>query len=159
MVKTSRTPRLPELSNPLQDFVSGRRTLAELEGIPKNHQYEMAKTGFHKLAAGKLEDAREIFLGLLALDPSDAYFHGALGVVAQQLGEPGVARRHLDKSIALNPYVAYVWVHRAEVRLGQGELTAAVEDLSRALALDETRRDPATRRAQAILQAIASIGQ
>ena len=62
----------------LAAFIEGQITLGDLEGIPKEAQYQLAEKGYQLLEEGKFQDAQTVFQGLLALDPYDAYFLTAL---------------------------------------------------------------------------------
>src|SRR5262245_58419717 len=66
----------------LAKFLMGQMTLGDLEGITKQHQYQIAQIGFYYLTNGKLDEAKKVFEGLLALDPFDAYFYMSLASIA-----------------------------------------------------------------------------
>lgn len=129
----------------------GQITLGDLEGISKAQQYEMAKVGYAALVGGKLDTAKTVFEGLLALDPFDVYFLSALGSVAQQRNELEEAERRYSRALEINPYSPFALAHRGEVRLMQGKLEAAVDDLLRAIEEDPAGRDPGVQRARATL--------
>ena len=138
----------------LERFLSGHRTLGELEGIPKTSQYEMARVGHLLLTEGRLAQAGHVFEGLHALDPFDAYFLTALGSIALQDGRLEVAEAKYTRALEINPYSVPARAHRAEVRVLRGRVEEAGEDLSRVAEEDPTRRDPAARRAAALAQVV-----
>lgn len=134
----------------LEAFIAGHITLGELEGIPKEAQHEMAQTGFRFFTEGKLEQAKKVFTGLLALDPFDAYFLTALGAIAQQEGNLDEAEARFSRALEINPYSPSALVGRGEVRLIQGKLLEAAGDLAKAIAEDPEGTDPATQRARGL---------
>lgn len=149
----------------LRAFLLGERTLGELQGISKEQQYEMANIAFAHLEKGELSRAQELFRALSALDPFDAYFHTALGSVAQRLGDLEAADESYTRALEINPYSPVAFAHRGEVRVQRGLLLEAAADFTEAGKLDPTGQEPATRRAQVIaaevlrqLQAAPSAG-
>lgn len=139
----------------LQAFLAGQITLGDLEGISKEEQYQIAALGFSCLSSGKLEEAEQIFLGLLALDPFDAYFNLAVGSVAQQQGDLESAEQRYSRALEINPYSATAHAHRGEIRIQTGRLADGVDDLLEALGVDREGREPATHRARATLRVLA----
>jgi tetratricopeptide (TPR) repeat protein len=138
----------------LMQFVMGKVTLGELEGIDKQAQHRLARVGFDLLSEGKLDQATTIFEGLLTLDPYDAYFAMALGAIAQRQNALEKADHHYSRAISLNPALAPALANRGEVRLSMGRFEEAVADLSASLKEDPKAKDPSTQRARAILATI-----
>ncbi len=138
----------------MRDFVLGRITLGELEGINKRAQYELAELGYGYLQAGQHEEALRIFRGLALLDPYDAYFQLALGWIAHKERRLDDAEQHLSRSLAINPYSVAAHTSRGEVRLLRGQIAEAVEDLEAAIELDPEANDPATHRAVALVEGL-----
>lgn len=130
-------------------FLAGQITLGDLEGIDKQAQYRMAKVGHQYLSEGKLDLAKTVFEGLVALDPFDAYFHTALGSVAQQKGELEEAEARYSRALEINPFSAVALAHRGEVRVLLGKLKEAAEDIAKAIEEDPEGKEPATQRARA----------
>lgn len=135
-------------------FIEGQITLGELEGITKQEQYKMAERGYDFLEAGKMEEAKTVFEGLLALDPYDAYFHLVRGSIRQREGELDAAEEAYSRSIDVNAFNASAFANRGEVRVLQGQLVEGAEDLLKALELDPDGSHPATQRARATLNAL-----
>ena len=142
--------------NDIDAFLAGQITLGELEGISKKAQYEMADTGYVFLSEGKLDSAEDIFQGLHALDPYDAYFLLALGSIAQQKGNLEDAETYYSRSLEINPFSIPARAHRGEVRALSGRLLEAAEDFERVAQEDPAAQDPAAQRALAVARAIAS---
>jgi tetratricopeptide (TPR) repeat protein len=140
----------------LQKFVAGIITLAELEGISKDQQYQMAKLGHQLLRQGKLTDAKKVFEGLVTLDPRDAYFHLALGSIAQRANDLKGAERSYTRALELNPFNAPARANRGEVLMLQGRMVDGAKDLLRALQDDPEEKFPSTKRARATLTVVQS---
>lgn len=138
----------------VREFLLGNRTLGELQGVSKKEQYEMAELGYVLLTEGKLKEGQEVFHGLVALDPFDAYFFTCLGSACQQLGEVEDAERCYSRALEINPYAVTARAHRGELRGESGRLLEAVDDLERVLRDDPTGREAATQRAAVLLRAI-----
>ncbi|MBI4818604.1 MAG: tetratricopeptide repeat protein [Deltaproteobacteria bacterium] len=138
----------------LRAFAEGRITLGELEGVSKSSQYQMAKVGYEFLNEGKLDQARSVFEGLVALDPYDAYFHSVLGSIAHRRNALEDAERHYSRALEINPFFAATSANRGEIRLAFGRLEDAISDLLQALKNDPELKDPATQRARALLNTI-----
>ena len=128
--------------------MAGQITLGDLQGMGKQTQYELAKVGHTQLTRGDLNAAQKIFLGLLALDPYDAYFHTALGSIAQQRSDLKTALKHYDRALEINPYAAVTLAHRGEVHLRLGNLAKAADDLVAAMHNDPEMEQPSTKRAR-----------
>ena len=132
-------------------FVAGVITLGELEGVTKEQQYEMAKLGHRFIRSGKLKEAKAVFEGLVALDPHDAYFHLALGSIAQRDDDLEAAEERYTRALEINPYSPHALANRGEVRMMQGHMLDGAKDLLKALEEDPDCREEATKRARATI--------
>ncbi|MEM7049992.1 MAG: tetratricopeptide repeat protein [Acidobacteriota bacterium] len=139
-----------------RQFILGQRTLGELEGISKGEQYDIARVGYAHLEDGQLGEAETVFEGLLALDPYDAYFLTALGVIAQRQERLERADRCFSRALEINPFSTTALANRGEVRLKQGRLVEAADDLVRALEEDRQGEQPSTVRARALVATMQS---
>lgn len=137
-----------------EQFLRGQITLGDLEGITKEEQYEMANVGYSYLASGRIEPAKTVFEGLIALDPFDAYFHTALGAIAQQNGDLQEAEARYTRALEINPCSPTALAHRGEIRVLRGKLGDGSRDLVRALEEDPHGTHPATLRARATIQVL-----
>ena len=140
--------------NRLEAFLAGGITLGDLEGITKDQQYQLAKTGYDFLNEGVLDKAKTVFEGLLALDPYDAYFHTALGSIAQQSGDFEEADERYSRALEINPFSPVAFAHRGEIRLSKGMVMESIEDFVCAVREDPDGKEPATVRARALLATI-----
>jgi len=138
----------------IAQFLTGQITLGELEGIPKTAQHEMAEVGYQNLQEGKLDVALQIFEGLLALDPYDAYFHAAVGTALQQKGLLDQAEAAYSRGLEINPFAIATLVQRAEVRVMQSNLGGAAQDLAAAIKEDPAGKDPAGVQARVMANAV-----
>ena len=138
----------------LKQFLLGRITLADLEGMPKSAQYELAKIGYHYLKTGDLQSAKKIFVGLTMLDPYDAYFHTALGSIAQQSDEDEEAIHRYSRALEIYPRSAVALANRGEVFLKLGRMAEAATDLVKATEIDAALKYPSTKRAKLLLEAV-----
>jgi Flp pilus assembly protein TadD len=137
-----------------QAFMLGQITLGDLEGVSKQEQYQIAEVGYSYLTSSKLDKAKVVFEGLVALDPYDAYFHTALGSIAQQSGDDAEAEARYSRALEINPFSPAALANRGEIRLMSGRLLDGAQDLLRAVEEDPNGREPATIRARATLQAV-----
>ncbi len=120
------------LAQQLQRWADGKVTLREVRGYSDEELYSIARTAYFFYHQGRLEEARTLFQGLYALNPLDAYFARALGVVELAVGNPRGAMAAYDVAIKLAPDDPSGYVGRAEVCFSLGQKSSALEDLRRA---------------------------
>ncbi len=134
----------------VRKWIKGEMTLQELDGISGPEMLEMAVTGFSMYEQGRYREAKIIFDGLAALDPTESYYRTALGAVylAQEKFDEALAQ--FDISIGLNQRDIAAYVNRGEVRLRKGQILEAAEDFKRAVDLDPDNKDPLSMRARAL---------
>lgn len=122
------------LSN-LQKWAEGKATLKDVRGYSDEELYAIAKTAYYFFYQGRLNEARTLFQGLYAVNPLDAYFAKALGVVELAAGNAQGALAASDVAVKLAPDDATAYVGRAEVKLVLGQKPQALEDLKKAHSL------------------------
>jgi tetratricopeptide (TPR) repeat protein len=132
--------------------LTGRMTLAELEGIRLEEQYEIADVGRSLLESNRLSEARTVFEGLQAMNPYDHYFPLALGVIAQRSDDPDEAVTHYTRVLRLWPKHPTALAHRGEVLLGMNRVQEGLQDLFGAVEADPEAKEATTERARAILE-------
>ncbi|HEX8441210.1 SycD/LcrH family type III secretion system chaperone [Archangium sp.] len=135
----------PDSNNPQQDeaklntlmqrWADGKATLRDVRGYTDEELYAIAKTAYYFFYQGRVNEARTLFQGLYAVNPADAYFAKALGVVEMAAGNPQGALAAYDVALKLAANDAGAYVGRAEVKLAMGQKSQAVEDLRRATQL------------------------
>lgn len=152
--QNNQTPPPPFDPTQLERFAKGELTLAELEGVDANSQRKLAEMGYRLLESGKLDDAKHLFEGLVALNPKEPYFLTAAGSVAQQQERFVDAEHWYTLSLERSPQDPVCLTHRGEVRLMLGSIEGATEDLIAAIKLDPKGDVPQTKRAVGLLAEI-----
>ncbi|WP_257454123.1 SycD/LcrH family type III secretion system chaperone [Archangium lipolyticum] len=153
----------PDSNNPAQDeaklqammqrWADGKATLRDVRGYTDEELYAIAKTAYFFYYQGRVNEARTLFQGLYAVNPADAYFAKALGVVEMAAGNPQGALAAYDVALKLAANDAAAYVGRAEVKLAMGQKSQAAEDLRRATQLTQGE-DPVHAKASAMLKAL-----
>jgi tetratricopeptide (TPR) repeat protein len=113
----------------------------------------MALIGFRLYEQGKYSEAKTIFSGLISLEPTEAYYHTALGAVFLAEEDLEMARSYFNIAISLNPKEVAPYVNRGEVNLRDGKILEAAEDFAKAVELDPKFEDPLTQRARVLAAA------
>ena len=70
--------RLPEVKIPqeiAERLVYGEINLAQLLGLRRETLYSIAEVGYQLFVSGNLDQAKQIYQGLIAADPFDSVFH------------------------------------------------------------------------------------
>ena len=116
----------------LQKWADGKATLKDVRGYTDEELYAVAKTAYFFFYQGRINEARTLFQGLYAVNPLDAYFAKALGVVEFAAGNGQGSLAAFDVAIKLSPEDAGAYVGRAEVKLALGQKAQALDDLRRA---------------------------
>lgn len=116
----------------LQKWADGKATLKDVRGYSDEELYSIARMGYFFFYQGKVNEARTVFQGLYAINPTDAYFAKALGVVEMAASNPTGALAAYDVALKISPQDASAYAGRAEVRLAQGQKAPAIDDLRRA---------------------------
>ena len=116
----------------LQRWADGKATLKEVRGYTDEELHAIAKTAYFFYYQGRISEARTLFQGLYAINPLDAYFAKALGVVEFAAGNGPGALAAYDVAIKLAPEDAGAYLGRAEVKLALGQKAQAADDLKRA---------------------------
>jgi type III secretion system low calcium response chaperone LcrH/SycD len=137
----------------LQRWAEGKATLREVRGYSNDELYTIAKTAYFFFYQGRVTEARTLFQGLYAINPTDVYFAKALGVVEMAAGNGQGALAAFDVAAKLAPQDPAVYVGRAEVKLALGQKAQALEDLRRAAAMTPAD-DPVVRKAGAMVSAL-----
>jgi len=122
--------------------------------ITKSQFKQLGQLGVLYLQQGLLSKARLVFEKLVEIDPQSSDAHSALGAVLIRQREDDMALMHLNRAIELDSHEISSYINRGEVRLRLNQIEPALEDLKRALELDPEIKDPATRRARAMLLGI-----
>jgi tetratricopeptide (TPR) repeat protein len=147
--KKSATARRSEEAR--EKLATGQTTLAEYMGLSRDAMYKIARQAYQLMNRGKLEEARQIYSGLIAADPYDSVFHCHLGAVLFRMGEHEKAFDEYDAALRYNIANVDALAGRGELYIMRGEVKKGVEDLRAALEKDPQGEHPSTQRARALL--------
>lgn len=134
-----------------EKLVVGEITPAEFLGLSQEMLYEIATRGHDMLKTGKLQDALEIFKGLVAASPYDSVFHCNLASTYAHLEKYAEAKDEYSRALELNIANVDALVGRSELFLREGNKSAALQDIQKALTLDPEAKRENTKRARATL--------
>lgn len=135
-------------------LVGGEITIAEFVGLKREQLYAIAQVGYKLYNSGKLEQARDIYRGLVAADPYDSVFHCHLAATHHRLGELDEALAQYTEALRFNIANQEALAGRGEIYLHRARLTEALNDLRAAIELDPESKRATTARARAILIAL-----
>jgi Flp pilus assembly protein TadD len=114
----------------------------------------IAEMGCELAGAGRLEEARILFEGLVAGNPKDSGSRAALGTVYQKLGRLEEAMGEYDAALAHDPKNPVALGNRGELLLKKGDRRGLL-DLSLAVQADPKGETAAGRRAQWLVKLVA----
>lgn len=140
-----------EFAYRLEKVATGQATIAEAAGISKDQLYKIAEKAYQLYSQGKLQEAKQIYEGLVAADPYDSVFHCHLGAVLWRLDELDPAFEEYDAAVRYNVANTDALAGRGELFIAKGEIEKGVDDLSRALESDPHCTKPSAQRARALL--------
>ncbi|MFY0570698.1 tetratricopeptide repeat protein [Archangium lansingense] len=138
----------------LKAFVRGDLTWSEVEGMTFEEAKAIAQVGCDLAAAGRYEEARILFEGLVEGNPKDSASRAALGTVYQKLGRLEDAVTEYCAALERDPSNPVALVNRGELYLRQGN-RQGFTDLANAVEADPKGATSAGRRAKALVRAIA----
>jgi type III secretion system low calcium response chaperone LcrH/SycD len=119
----------------LQRWADGKATLKDVRGYTDEELYSIARTAYYFFYQGRVAEARTLFQGLYAVNPLDAYFARALGVVELAAGNQQGSLAAWDVAVKISPNDPASYVGRAETRIALGQRGPAMDDLRRAASL------------------------
>ncbi len=128
------------------------RTVAQRIGITLHQSRAIVQIGCDLAAAGRLEEARVIFSGMVTLNPKDSAAAGALGSVLQKLGRIDEAKDEFTRALAIDPKNIVALCGRGELRMRSGDKGGA-DDLKRAVQVDPNAQTQPGKRAHAMVAA------
>lgn len=143
--------QLPQL---LQRWADGKATLKDVRGYSDEELYAIARTAYFFYYQGRLAEARTLFQGLYAVNPLDAYFAKALGVVELAAGNGQGSLAAWEVACKISPDDPAAYVGRAETRLTLGQRGQAMDDLRRAANLAK-EDDPIKGKVSAMLAGLS----
>ncbi len=134
-------------------LANGETTWAEVEGLTFEDAKAIAQIGCDLAAGGRLDEARIVFEGLVAMNPRDSAAHAALGTVYQKLGRIEQALAQYTAALSGDAANPVALANRGELRLKAGDRLGA-DDLAQAVAADPHGETSAGRRARGLVKAI-----
>jgi Flp pilus assembly protein TadD len=140
----------------LKAFARGEATWAEVEGMTFEEAKAIAQVGCELAAAGRYEEARILFEGLVEGNPKDAASRAALGTVYQKLGRLQEALTEYSAALERDPRNPVALVNRGELYLRQGQ-RQGFTDVANAVEADPHGETSAGRRARALVKAITLV--
>jgi len=140
----------------LRAYARGEMTWAEVEGMTFEEAKAIAQVGCDLAAAGRLEEARIIFEGLVEGNPKDSASRAALGTVYQKLGRLEEAVTEYSEALRHDPKNPVALGNRGELRLKQGN-REGFRDLAEAVQADPNGETAAGRRAKSLIKAVTLI--
>lgn len=152
----SRTPPPPVNIPPAlaARLVGGEINLAEFVGLRRDALYAIARVGYQFLNSGRVEQARQVYRGLVAADPYDSVFRCHLAAAHQRLGDLDEAVEEYTAALRFNYANVDALAGRSEIFLQRGRIADAVADLRAVITLDPQAERATTLRARAILQTL-----
>mgnify|MGYP006288596199 CR=1 FL=1 len=97
--------------------------------LSSDEQYALCKLGYQLYTHGKLDDARRIFDGLVALDEDNGYAWHVLGLIARQRQQIQRAFDCFQQRLDLEPGAATSRVELAETLYRQDYVAQAIDVL------------------------------
>ena len=127
------------------------------EGVSRQRAAELAVFGHKLFEDGRLDEARQVFEGLVAAGVEDAFAHTMLGTIYLAKKDPERALALFEAALAIDPNDLAARVYRGEIRLAKGHPKLALEDLRR-VAIKGPKDDPFTDRAKRLLRLASGSG-
>ncbi|MGQ0506411.1 MAG: tetratricopeptide repeat protein [Myxococcaceae bacterium] len=94
---------------------------------------DIALLGHRLFEEKRLDEAREVFEGLVAMGVEDAFPHTMLGTVYLAKGDASRALALFEAALTLDPADLAARVYRGEIRLTRGKVKLAIDDLQKAI--------------------------
>ena len=144
-----------------EQFVKGFITLSQLQGLTRKDLYSIAQYAYDQFRFGRIKDALTIFEGLVALNPSDAYFQSCLGSVYQRLGRYDEAIARYAIALSKNPKDLRAMLNRGECYFKLGKLAKARRELMQMAKMDLEHKNqlPLIRRARILVKLVQNMAK
>lgn len=135
-------------------LVGGEINLAEFVGLGREALYTIARVGYQFLNGGRVEQARQVYRGLVAADPYDSVFRCHLAAAHHRLGDLDEAVKEYTAALRFNYANVDALAGRSEIFLQRGRIAEAIADLHAVITHDPHGQRATTLRARAILPAL-----
>jgi tetratricopeptide (TPR) repeat protein len=140
-----------QIADRLEKVAGGQATIAQAVGLSREQLYKIADKAYQLFSQGRLDEAKQIYQGLVAADPYDSVFHCHFGAVLWRAGELDRAFEEYDAAVRYNFANVDALAGRGELLISRGDVEKGIEDLSAALKYDQDCERPSTQRARALL--------
>ena len=137
-----------------KQWSKGAVSLKQIMGLSADELYAISAQGYNFFLQGKIQPARIIFEGLVAIDPRNSYYYRALGVIYWREKQPQKALKQFPYAIRVAPTEITSYINRAEVFVSNKQFEDARTDLELALKHARAEDEALVRKARAILQMI-----
>src|SRR5205085_4121181 len=124
------------------EFKKGNLSLAQLLQVDAKQAAALLMLGHTLYEQGRYQESKNLFEGLLVLDPGNPYLFGILGSIYQKEGSYPVAINLYTQALDLFPGDIDSRVNRGEVYLKLGKLREAAADFQESIAIDPSASDP-----------------
>ena len=124
------------------------QNIVEALNVDGQQTAALMQLGFALFQQGKLKEARDIFEGLIVLNPLNPYAYSVLGSIHQREERYEEAINCFTVTLKLAPEEVNTLTNRGEVLLKLGRLEEAAADLRAAIELDPKAENPAANRAR-----------
>jgi len=116
----------------------------------------MASLGFKMFQEGKLDDATQVFEGIIAVARESYYGYAGLGAIAlaKEPADLDGAVANLTMAIDLEPDSPTLHANLGEALLRKRLFAESAAEFRKALELDPEKKDPGANRARMIIEAL-----
>ena len=121
-----------------EDYAEADKALSSANIIEPENQEVLLQHGFVLFMLERLEDAKEAYENLLALNEKEDMAHGALANILHKLGDSEYAKEHHLTAIELNKTSVAHHFNYANTLYDLGEKEEALKYYKSALKLDDT---------------------
>jgi tetratricopeptide (TPR) repeat protein len=137
----------------VQKALDGEAPINSIFGFTPEQIGGIASLGYELYEQGKMEEATQVFRGLIALDESNYLGYAGLGAVALAQEPPALdmAVNFLTRATQLNGSDPSIYANLGEAYLRQAKFEEAAQAFEKALDLDPEEEDPGANRARAII--------
>src|SRR5262245_2046946 len=132
--------------------------VAEAVRVASDEVLALAHVARQSAEQGRLDDARMLLEGLIALEARFAYLQNCLGCAYMSTGRNEEALVSFEDALARDPKYVAAHTYAGELRLGRGETKSAVDHLESAIGLDPEGRNAFANRARTLRLTISPEG-
>jgi tetratricopeptide (TPR) repeat protein len=127
--------------------------------LPEDELLALAAVARQSAEQGRLDDARVLLEGLIAIEPQIAFLRTSLGCVYLKMDRADEALAEFDAALALDEADVAAHAYAGELRLERDDNGMALAHLEAAIALDPEGRNAFANRARTLRLRAAPTGQ